>query len=989
MNIILLEPSDNLISVIASRLKKAEADYSSNIVIFPEHRPGYYLRQFLAKQEGKSYIPPQIFTLDELVNHLYVKIRGPQDQLLNDLDAVALLFDLHRQASNPLGGESFQTLDRFLPWGLKIFAELEALKRAGAPPQKIAELDLLIDWNLSSESRLHLQSLSSIYREFYAQLETINASTLASRYEKVIQSFPADELREEGKLIIAGFFSLQELERQVVSLLGKKENCDLILIKGRGLGELGKKLGFSAEEVASWEDVKPSSTSLNFYLSPDTHGQIFTLNGLLKPKLERYDRQILPQKLVVVLPAVESLFPLSQFILTSLEENDFNISLGYPLSRTPLYSFFDKLFDLLQNADEEGRLYIPDYLRFVLHPYVKNIFFPSPKRADLTRIMFHTLEEEFLQQRSRSFWTLEEIENDASIKKRLLARFSTLEEVKEPAICLEHLKNIHTQTIRIFNRIETIEEFARKIIGLIEFISSSTTARQHFFFHRYAEAMVARLEELARSYLSQFRFEQNFGYFNLFRNLMTEARVPFPGTPLQGLQVLGFWETRCLKFEEVFILDLNEDVLPGTSKIDFLIPFGLRKQLGLPTYEDIERKVEYYFNNLIHGSSQAHLFFVENTEKEKSRLVEKLIWKKQKKEKIPDASSLIHSVRYQVSLKPSEGRCIPKTVEVVNFLKNFRFSATSLDLYLSCPLKFYYAYVLNLREKEEISEAMEPKDVGILVHRILENYYQPYLNQPLTEEVLNVNRLEQIATMIFQEIFGPSLSGNALLMYHQVVRHLKDFINYYQKPVIENQGKKNPVIVLSLEKDLEVKWPVKGNSFSLLARVDRLEVRGETFYLLDYKTSANDKYYCINFKKLNLEDRSSWPEAIRSLQLPLYVFVASQTFRRPPHEIEGRLLFLGKNRISPSIEYSTLAEDGEERESQLKTIAEVIDNLLLEIINPQIPFAEEIKLPMGKVRTTDPAENTSEGRGSSGTKIVRLAARNACDYCSFLDLCGR
>ncbi len=978
MKVILLEPQDDLISVIASRLMKAETGYSSNIVIFPEYRPGFYLRRFLAAQEKKSFVPPQIYTLDELVNQLYRQIKGRADHFLSDLDAVALLFDLHRQSRSPLGGESFQTLDRFLPWGIKIFAELETLKKATVPPEKIAEIDLLIDEKLSTESHLHFQSLSTIYRQFYEQLEKRKASTLASRYEKVIQHFPFEEFGEGERVIIAGFFSLQELERQVINLLGEKENCDLILIKGKGLGELGLQLGFPAEEAVAWEETKPSSPSLQFYLSPDTHGQIFALNGLLKDKLKRCERKMLPQKLVVVLPAVETLFPLYQFILSPLEENDFNISLGYPLSRTPLFSFFDKLFDLLQNADEEGRLYLPDYLRFVLHPYVKNIFFPEPRRADLTRIMFHTLEEEFLHQKNRSFWRLEEIENDPAIQKRLLARFSTLAEVKEPAICLEHLKNIHNQTIRLFLRIESIEEFGRKIISLIEFIYHSTTARQHFFFHRYAEAMVTRLEELGRSQLSQFQFEQNFGYFNLFRNLMTEARVPFPGTPLQGLQILGFWETRGLKFEEVFFLDLNEDVLPGTSKIDFLIPLALRKQLGLPTYEDIEKKVEYYFNLLINGARQAHLFFVENSEKEKSRLVEKLIWKKQKKEKIPDASTLLRSVRYQISLKPRKGRCIPKTQEIVDFFRNFRFSASSLDLYLNCPLKFYYAYALNLREKEEISEAMEPRDVGLLVHRILENYYQPYLNQPLTLAGLDLNRLERITSSVFREIFGPTLSGNALLMYHQVLRHLKDFILRYQEPIIRNHRPENPVTIIGLEKEIEGDWLVPDHRFAFVARVDRLEMRGKKLYLLDYKTAASEANYSINFKKLNLEDRSSWPEAIHSLQIPLYVFIASQAFRRPPHEIEGKLLFLGKNRIDPSIEYSTLAEDGEGREFQLKTIAEVINRLLVEIINPQIPFAEEMRLP-----------GAEEKKDSSRTKIVRLAARKACEYCSFLDLCGR
>lgn len=1007
MSLILLEPTDDLLAVIADRLVGEGADFSANIVIFPEHRPGHYLRRHLARQVGRSLIPPQIFTLDDFVNQLYFELKGGRDHYLNDLDAVAWLFEIHQRAASPLGGANFQTLDRFLPWGLKLLAELETLKKAAVPPEKIREFDQLIDLNLSPYSQEHFYSLSYIYEEFYQLLEARQASTLGRRLEEVRSHFPLERLGRQGRIVVAGFFSLLELERQIIQQLLQLENCDLVLIKGKGLSELGEKLGFSQEEVSAWEEVSPAATKIEFYLSPDSHGQIFALNRVLQEKFDREGKSRPSEKQVIVLPAVETLFPLYQFTLARWSEKDFNISLGYPLSRTPLYSFFDKLFELLQNVDEADRFYIPDYLRFVLHPYIKNIFFPQTERTDLTRIMFHTLEEEFLQQKNRPFWRLEEIESDPEVRQRLLARFRDLPEVGEPLVCLEHLKHIHDQTIRTFLEINSIGDFAQKIISLIEFIYQASTAAQHLFFHRYAEAMVSRLEDLAASQLAPLRFDTRSGYFNLFRNLIAETRVPFPGTPLRGLQVLGFWETRCLRFDEVYFLDLNEDVLPGTSRIDFLIPFPLRQQLNLPTYEDIEKRTEYYFRVLLNGARRACLFFVENSEKEKSRLVEKLIWERQEKEKIPEASSLLASVRYQVELKPREPRVIPKTQEVVEFLRRHHYSASSLDLYLKCPVRFYYAYVLNLQEKEEIAEAMERKEIGTLVHEILEEYFQPYLQQPLRREgLLDFKRLEKVVEQVFQSTFGRSLSGSALLMYHQVNRHLKDFILHYQLPLLDKLPNQAAPVILSLEKTLELKQAVDGHEFRLVARVDRLEKRGENFYVLDYKTSANESYYRINFKKLSFSERSTWAEAIGSLQLPLYVLLTAQLHRLPLERVEGRLLFLGKNRITPDIEYSALAEDKEERLAQLELMGRIINELLLEIINPALPFAEEVELPVhGGARGEGPPSASSAGNekspyqslpnsrppstGGLKTRRVRLAAKDACRFCPFTDLCGR
>ena len=50
--------------------------------------------------------------------------------------------------------------------------------------------------------------------------------------------------------------------------------------------------------------------------------------------------------------------------------------------------------------------------------------------------------------------------------------------------------------------------------------------------------------------------------FFLIDRLSAVISIPFEGEPLQGLQIMGMLETRCLDFEKVIILSCDERVLP-------------------------------------------------------------------------------------------------------------------------------------------------------------------------------------------------------------------------------------------------------------------------------------------------------------------------------------------------------------------------------------------------------------------------------------------
>jgi CRISPR/Cas system-associated exonuclease Cas4 (RecB family) len=960
MRIELVSPKNDLVATIASRLRADGKDYSRRWVVFPEKRPAYYLRKKLAERERSGFVPPRIDAIDAFVDRISAERLGLRGRPIDTLDAVALLFEIHRDTPGRPGGDRFVSADHFFPLGVKLFHDLEELHAAGVGKDDLAKLDHWADETVPEAAAKRLQSMSLLHERFYGALEARGFSTPSTRYRDVAALVRPELFTDIDEFIFAGFFSLTKTEADLLKAMLAWDKSSLYLLKGKGIETLLDKLGVADLALRKEIETPEPDPPLEFVRSADTHGQIFALNKILEGPLR--DPRLFNEKQVIVLPAAEALFPLYQQTLSALSEENFNISLGYPLSRTPIFSFFSKLFELIQSKDEEGRIYIPNYLRFVLHPYTKNIYFPGPdKRTDLTRILFHAVEEELTRRRTRAFWSLDELEGDAEIRAAVQERVRNVENAPVIADFVEHWHAIHEHTLSLFNEIRNVGDFADKLIRVLNYIYENSTARLHYFFHPYAEAFLARLDALARSLLRETVFDDPASYFNLLRKVIAAGTVPFYGTPLRGLQVLGFWETRGISFEHVYILDMNEDTIPSFTRADSLLPFAARAALGLPTYQDLERRMEYYLDTLVKAAGTVHFFFVENDDKEKSRFVEKLIWERQKRERDPRSDKYVKTVRYRLALQAGEPNPVAKTSAVAEYLREFAFSATSLDMYLKCPVRFYYAYVLKLKEKEEMAEPMDKKDIGTFVHAILEEYFKKWTGRRIRAEDLDPNGLDAIVERRFSEEYGRDPAGSAYLMKLQVKRHLREFILDYQIPVIRTVEEKGGELrIQTLEQRLHVERSVGGTSFKLAAKVDRIERRGEELYILDYKTSASEKYAGINFNKLVLAERPTWKPSVASLQLPLYNMICSRTLQIPAERIHGVLLILGRNRLSPKIEYSPYEEnDLDKRKEQIRTMEALVDKLLAEIVDPRHPF--------------DPAP----------------AAEGTCEGCPFAYICNR
>ncbi len=301
----------------------------------------------------------------------------------------------------------------------------------------------------------------------------------------------------------------------------------------------------------------------------------------------------------IVLPSSETLFPLLRQGIAMLDEDTYNISLGYALQRTPVFAFLNSIMELITTMDGD-RVYVPDYLNFVLHPYTKNIYCNTS--AEISRILFHTLEETLTKYRTKTFVSLAEIEGDAKLFQLVLDKLPQDESGVTKEVLAEHLRSVHHNTIGKFLSFENVRDFSLKCIELLTYIFNNSTAKLHPLFYPFSESFVRSLELISRSLMKEIVFTERSSYFSFFRKYIMTCYTPFEGTPVKGLQVLGFLETRNLRFDRVFILDANEEVLPDTKKEDTLLPFRAREILGLPTYQDRDALVGVLFRDPPPGS---------------------------------------------------------------------------------------------------------------------------------------------------------------------------------------------------------------------------------------------------------------------------------------------------------------------------------------------------------------------------------------------------
>ncbi len=915
----IIAPHEDLLRAVLGELPPGEKDYSGTCIVFPGKRPAHFLRKRIAERERTSYLPPAIFPIEAFVQYVYSNYCENAGRECGEMDALAILYEIHRRTGGTAGDGSPDSLETFLPAGRKILAEMEELVLAECTVQQLRRV-------LQGTGYPRFRILAEYYESFYDTLAQRGYATRAVMYREAATSIGRLDAERYNRIILAGFYALTKSEQKLFSGLARMRNVTLLFQNGEGLNEKLAAYNFHCDVPDIGSAAGPE---LRFTRSPDTHGQIMALAAELGRQI-RTSGAPPDEHTAIVLPSSGALFPIIHNALPLLPPDKYNIALGYPITRTPIYGFLSCLMDLAESM-QDGLVSPGEYLKFVLHPYTKNIRLGHS--SEITRIMFHEMEDHLIGNRAGALVALTELESDEPFFSGLAERLSPVFPEITPAVLRGHLRSIHDRTIRRFSTVTSCGDFAARAIGVLTDIFDHSTARLHPFSRRYAERLNEILESLRASLLADHAFDDLPGYFSFFRELAGAETVPFPGTPLIGLQVLGLLETRNIAFDTLYVLDAEDDVLPGSPADDYLLPYPVRKELGLETYADREQLVAYYLNLAVRNAAKVHFFYAEGGGKEKSRFVQKLIWQLQKRDRTVSATPYEMTVKYNVRLANARPAAVPKTPAMIRYLRSLRFSSFALDTYLRCPLRFYYYYVLDLQEKEDMSDELDPLRVGTIIHEILSEYYGELVGRELRRDMFGNQKLERIIDTSFQKRFGNNLTGTAWLLRRQIASHLGEYFERLQIPLVE----KHRIVIKGIERS----YFAGKNGYQFAGRIDRVELRDTMNVILDYKT-GKDTTAPVRPEKLSAEDPATWPEAIRSFQLPLYMLLYAEHTGTGIGAITPLYLLLGRKNLDSKAERGI--DVGEQTPEMIyRTVEPVIFSLLNRLTDLTVPFEPTLK----------------------------------------------
>jgi len=925
----------DLLEAVCSHIPSEAIDMSRTLVVFPGQRPAHFLRKVLARRSRSAFVPPRILSYDDFGEFLAREKLHDTARGLEPIDAAAILFEVHRAIDDRFGGDQLTSFDQFLPVALRLFDELEELHLAN---QSVPEIRTVI----GSLTYGKLHTIAAYYDRFYAEVLARGYRTRASSLRTVAREIDRIELSEFDRVILAGFYALTAVDQVIFRSLARRPDTVLVFQEGKSLVKHLAQIGL-AWEGESHTGHAPAP-QVRLCSASDTHGQVFALAHDLQ---EHIAKGLSPdERTVIVLPSAGALLPVLHHALPILKPEEYNISLRYPIARTPAYGFLARLLTVVASA-EGGRIALADYVEFLLHPYTKSIRFKT--RTDVTRILMHTIEDRLRRKRSGAFMTLEELEGDSLFFQHAVRALASEAPEVTAGELADHLRWIHDNTLRRFWTIGSLDEFARASMDVLLFIHEHSTADSHPLFRPYVEHLVGVLRTCSTSLARTQALEDAAAYQRFLREYVGRTEVPFPGTPLRGIQVLGLLETRNLTFDRVFVLDASDDVIPGSRGEGMFLPQKLREKLGLQTYGDRETLIEYYVDQLRAGAQEVTFFFTEDGKKEKSRFLQKLIWEWEKRDRKPDDGRYVEGVRYAVRLANPKPVPKPKTPDVLDRLKNLEYSASSLDRYLACPLRFYYADVLELGERGTLTSDPDQRDVGSIVHEVLHVLYRQIEDRPLTPGDFTEERLASAVGGVFTEHFGAAVPGKAQLIRRQVELQLRRFLKDYQIPLLGRE----PVTLLGLERWLTA----SKNGVVFAGKMDRIERRGDKTAILDYKTGKNSTRLVIKPEKLNPDDAETWPEAVGTVQLPMYWMLYHLAQGEEIDRISPMYIILGGRNFREDVELGIPSYGESPRE-----LYTLLESFLLRVVE----------------HIGDPGTEFTPARNLAG----------ACPGCAFQTVCG-
>ena len=891
-------------------------------LVFGGKRPELFLKRALARKIKTAFIPPRFFTIDDFTGYVI----GKKDVFRRgaELDQCYEIFRLAAQLVPDILKDR-GTFSQFLPWAREILHFIEQLDLEMVENNTLnnVKAHAQIGYDVPESINRLLQGIVTLRRATHQNMLQKSEYSRGFQYLRAAHLIPETDFPEFDEIWFCNVFYLNRAEEAMIrNLLGREKARVIVQGDERRWPVLERMAGAFRHPVREGDIVPAPAFALKLYCGFDLHSQI----GLVRELLKNIDE---PEETVIVLPEADHVIPLLSEIAAYLK--DFNVSMGYPLKRSSLYSLFVQVFQA-QLSRKADRYYSKDYLKVLRHPLVKNLRLSGTPAV--TRVLVHKLEEILTGQQEAAvsgmlFVSLAEVEGAEEIYDLALETLSGMGVPVTKSDLRGVLAALHEGMFSLWERFGHFSGFAAALESFLDLLMRTSALARYPLNLKIVGKMYDVIDEIRQAVFSAEPFPSE-DLFKIFSEKIEREIVAFSGSPLKGLQILGLFETRALNFKHVIVMDVNEGVLPHVNLYEPLIPREVMISLNLDRLEQEEEIQRYQFMRLISSATNVHLVYQESRDKERSRFIEELIWDAEKKcgrrECLP-----VLSPGFRVEAVPG-AEAVVKTPEMVTLLKGMSYSSSSLNVYLRNPMDFYLNYVLGLREKEDLLDEPENRQVGTFVHTLLEEAFKKFVGKPPVFNAAFQRHFRKLFDEFFDATFARSMKSDAFLLRAVLETRLDLFL----RNEAENPDRRVRE-VLFIEKRFADTITLPCGTFPFVCRIDRVDrLEDGTVMILDYKTGSVDPLPrgLDVIERMALSRRTIY-ENVKSFQLPLYFYYLQKYF--PGERLNAAFYNLRTLEISPFIRRGPAEDYVRINEGFMRTL----DYVIAEILNLEIPFIND------------------------------------------------
>lgn len=925
---------------------KTEGNFTKVAIVFPNKRASLFFNEYLAQESDRPIWSPTYVSISELFR---------QSSDLSIADPIKLVCDLYKVFQKATGSK--ETLDDFYFWGEMLIADFDDADKNMADTHalfsNLKDLNELMDnydfleegqkealsqffHNFSINQVTELKQrfismwnvLGDIYTEYKALLESQSIAYEGMLYRQVIEQLDVEAL-PYNKYIFVGFNVLNKVEHTLFKKLNEAGKAmfywdyDTFYLNKtpHEAGEFIRRnlRDFPSELPASFFDNLNQPKEVTFIESPTENGQVRYLPQWIRENLTSQEKE------TAVVLCNEALL---QPVLHALPDNvkHINITMGFPLSQTPAYSFVNALMELHTSGynPNNGRYLFAEVISVLKHPYTRQL---SPEAEKL---------EQTLTRDNRFYPLPSELKQDNVLELLFTPRRNNLDLCSMLSEALKEVAVIYQQ--QAASHSDAFDQLYRESL-----FKTYTLVNR---FHTLIESKELNVQA---------------GTFQrLLTRVMSSSSIPFHGEPAIGMQVMGVLETRNLDFRHLIMLSVNEGQLPKAGGDSSFIPYNLRKAFGMTTIDHKIAVYAYYFYRLMQRAEKVTLVYNTATDGinrgELSRFMLQFLieWGYPVLRKQLEAAQ---------SPQDSTPIIIEKTPDVMERMKSVfdirsnpkaLISPSALNCYLDCPLKFYYKYVALLSAPDEVTADIDSAKFGSIFHYAAEHIYKDLtahgklisrenLETLLKDEV----RLQTYVDNGFKELFF-NLPQNEQPEYNGIQLINSAVIVKYIQQLLRNDLRYAPFTFVGSEQRIFENIEICTSTGDIQSRIggiiDRIDSKGESLRIVDYKTGG-DADTPANVQSLFIPDKKRSNYVFQTF---LYASIVCKKLREKNDSrlVAPALLYIHR---AASENYSPVIQMGEPRKPKEPVdnfaqyegdFRENLKTLLEDIFNPDISFTQ-------------------------------------------------